>query len=99
PLSRLRRSFFHAIVVSRSKSLLLILAIVHGFDLQDQGIGTASAPSWGFSDAKDRYKYDFRDSGGIENQSVQESEHYAVYKAEETTNKLNGCLSKNCRRN
>ncbi|CAL9210330.1 unnamed protein product, partial [Musa hybrid cultivar] len=94
PLSRLRRSFFNAIV-----PLLLILAIAHGFDLQDQGIGTASAPSWGFSDAKDRYKYDFRDSGGIENQSVHESEHYAVYKAEETPNKLNGCLSKNCRRN
>lgn len=46
----------------------------------------------GFSAARNRYKNDFRDSGGIENQSVQELENYAVYKAEETTSKLNGCL-------
>lgn len=38
------------------------------------------------------YKNDFRDSGGIENQSVQELEKYAVYKAEETTQSVNNCL-------
>jgi synaptosomal-associated protein 25 len=41
---------------------------------------------------KDRYKNDFRDSGGLENQSVQELEKYAAYKAEETTNSVNNCL-------
>ncbi|KAM6572006.1 hypothetical protein CsatA_016086 [Cannabis sativa] len=40
----------------------------------------------------DRYMNDFRDSGGIENQSVQELEKYAVYKAEETTKSVNNCL-------
>ncbi|KAG6759886.1 hypothetical protein D5086_020297 [Populus alba] len=43
-------------------------------------------------DDKDRYKNDFRDSGGLENQSVQELEKYAAYKAEETTNSVNNCL-------
>ncbi|XP_062111325.1 putative SNAP25 homologous protein SNAP30 [Humulus lupulus] len=40
----------------------------------------------------DRYKNDFRDSGGIENKSVQELEKYALYKAEETTKSVNNCL-------
>ncbi|KAL5987321.1 Helical region found in SNARE [Asimina triloba] len=39
-----------------------------------------------------RYQDNFRDSGGLENQSVQELESYAVYKAEETTEEINGCL-------
>ncbi|XP_011015772.1 PREDICTED: putative SNAP25 homologous protein SNAP30, partial [Populus euphratica] len=43
-------------------------------------------------DDKDRYKNDFRDSGGLENQNVQELEKYAAYKAEETTNSVNNCL-------
>ncbi|KAG8059073.1 hypothetical protein GUJ93_ZPchr0002g25508 [Zizania palustris] len=42
--------------------------------------------------AKARYKDGFRDSGGLENQSVQELENYAAYKAEETTDALGGCL-------
>ncbi|PRQ16288.1 putative target SNARE coiled-coil domain-containing protein [Rosa chinensis] len=41
---------------------------------------------------RNKYKNDFRDSGGVENQSVQELESYAVYKAEETTNSVNSCL-------
>ncbi|XP_028753620.1 SNAP25 homologous protein SNAP33-like [Neltuma alba] len=41
---------------------------------------------------RNKYKNDFRDSGGIENQSVQELENYAVYKAEETTKSVNNCL-------
>lgn len=45
-----------------------------------------------FAFSKDRYKNNFRDSGGLENQSVQELESYALYKAEETTLKVNGCL-------
>ncbi|TXG51681.1 hypothetical protein EZV62_024205 [Acer yangbiense] len=44
------------------------------------------------SAARNKYTNDFRDSGGVENQSVQELENYAVYKAEETTKTVNGCL-------
>lgn len=44
------------------------------------------------SAAKNKYKNDFHDSGGLENQSVQELENYAVYKAEETTKNVNSCL-------
>ncbi|OVA00762.1 Target SNARE coiled-coil domain [Macleaya cordata] len=41
---------------------------------------------------KNNYQNDFRDSGGLESQSVQELENYAVYKAEETTKSVNNCL-------
>ncbi|KAJ4841436.1 hypothetical protein Tsubulata_009077 [Turnera subulata] len=41
---------------------------------------------------RNKYKNDFRDYGGVENQSVQELENYAVYKAEETTKTVDGCL-------
>lgn len=51
---------------------------------------TVSSSDFGFT--KDRYKTNFRDSGGLENQSMQELENYALYKAEETTQKVNGCL-------
>ncbi|KAJ0980193.1 hypothetical protein J5N97_008448 [Dioscorea zingiberensis] len=51
-----------------------------------------TSPNSYFASSKNGYKNDFRDSGGIENQSVQELENYAVYKAEETTQKVNGCL-------
>uniref|UniRef100_A0A7N0T1K5 t-SNARE coiled-coil homology domain-containing protein n=1 Tax=Kalanchoe fedtschenkoi TaxID=63787 RepID=A0A7N0T1K5_KALFE len=44
------------------------------------------------SSARSKYKNDFRDSGGYENQSVQELESYAVYKSEETTKTVNNCL-------
>ena len=50
--------------------------------------GAYQAPA----DAKKRYKDGFRDSGGLENQSVQELEHYAAYKAEETTRRAQGCV-------
>jgi synaptosomal-associated protein 25 len=52
------------------------------------GASSYQAPA----DAKKRYKDGFQDSGGLENQSVQELEHYAAYKAEETTDALAGCL-------
>lgn len=42
--------------------------------------------------ARNRYKNDFHESGGLENQGVQELENYAVYKAEETTKTVNSCL-------
>lgn len=55
----------------------------------ERGASSSDSVSTG---AKNRYKNDFRDSGGLENQSVQELEGYAVYKAEETTKAVNGCL-------
>ncbi|KZV30006.1 synaptosomal associated protein [Dorcoceras hygrometricum] len=56
----------------------------------DETKGTSSSKS--SLAARNKYKNDFRDSGGFENQNVQELENYAVYKAEETTNAVNGCL-------
>ncbi|RDX86280.1 SNAP25-likeous protein SNAP33 [Mucuna pruriens] len=53
----------------------------------------SSLSSYAFRSAdRNRYKNNFRDAGGLENQSVQELEGYAVYKAEETTNSVNNCL-------
>ncbi|KAF2312839.1 hypothetical protein GH714_040889 [Hevea brasiliensis] len=55
----------------------------------DEERETSSSSLYSFSSAasaaRNKYKNDFRDSGGLENQSVQELENYAVYKAEETT--------------
>jgi hypothetical protein len=45
-----------------------------------------------FGGNKAQYKNDFRDSGGIQNQSTQELEGYVVCKAEETTQKVNDCV-------
>ncbi|KAL5208220.1 hypothetical protein ABZP36_032655 [Zizania latifolia] len=42
--------------------------------------------------ARSRYRNDFRDAGGVEAQSVQELEGYAAYKAEETTQRVQGCV-------
>ncbi|XP_058070300.1 SNAP25 homologous protein SNAP33-like [Magnolia sinica] len=52
----------------------------------------SSSPFAVSSATRNQYKNDFRESGGLENQSVQELENYAVYKAEETTMKVNSCL-------
>ncbi|XVF43201.1 hypothetical protein PTKIN_Ptkin02bG0021600 [Pterospermum kingtungense] len=41
---------------------------------------------------RERYKNDFKDSGGLQNQTMEDLENYAVYKAEETTNSVNNCL-------
>jgi synaptosomal-associated protein 25 len=60
----------------------------------DEGKTTSSSSSSYVhtSAARNQYKNDFRDSGGLENQSVQELENLAVYKAEETTKSVNSCL-------
>lgn len=42
--------------------------------------------------SRNKYKNDFVESGGVENQDVQELEHYAAYKAEETTKTVNSAL-------
>jgi len=63
------------------------------FDDDVEVSGHSSSSSYGLSSAhRNRYKNDFRDSGGLESQSVQELENYAVYKAEETTKSVNSCL-------
>ncbi|GAB4845417.1 SNAP25 ous protein snap33 [Ancistrocladus abbreviatus] len=54
---------------------------------------TSSASKYTFSYAqRNKYKIDFRDAGGLQNQSVQELENYAVYKSEETTKTVNNLL-------
>lgn len=55
----------------------------------NEGRSSSSTSSYA---SRSSYKNDFHDSGGYENQSVQELEGYAVYKAEETTQKVNDCL-------
>lgn len=53
--------------------------------------GHSSSPYAASSGNRTLYKNDFRDSGGLENQSVEELENYALYKAEETTKSVNNC--------
>ncbi|XP_051115755.1 SNAP25 homologous protein SNAP33 [Andrographis paniculata] len=62
------------------------------FDDDNETKGMSSSQGFTMSSAKNRYKNDFRDSGGFENQSVQELENYAVYKAEETTKTVDSCV-------
>lgn len=54
--------------------------------------GTHSSAYSATSTERNRYKNDFRDSGGLENQTAQELENYAVHKAAETTKTVNSCL-------
>lgn len=66
-------------------------SMANSFD--DNGGERTSSSSYALpSTARNRYKNNFHDSGGLENQSVQELENYAVYKAEETTKTVNSCL-------
>lgn len=63
------------------------------FDDDDNDVrGTSSSQSFFNSSAKNKYKNDFRDTGGFESQTVEELENYAVYKAEDTTKSVNNCL-------
>lgn len=62
------------------------------FDDDDTKENTAVSSYSLTSAARNKYRNDFRDSGGLENQSVQELENYAVYKAEDTTKQVHGCL-------
>ncbi|XP_028761747.1 putative SNAP25 homologous protein SNAP30 [Neltuma alba] len=63
-----------------------------GDDDWGRGRKTSATSSSSSAAAKNRYKNNFQDSGGLENQSVQELENYAVYKSEETTKDVNNCL-------
>ncbi|KAF6171706.1 hypothetical protein GIB67_007227 [Kingdonia uniflora] len=59
----------------------------------DEGREVSSASSYTVTTAaRNKYRNDFHESGGLENQSVQELESYAAYKAEETTKQVNSCL-------
>ncbi|XVF54386.1 hypothetical protein PTKIN_Ptkin05aG0177000 [Pterospermum kingtungense] len=62
------------------------------FDDDEEKVNSSSSSYWQSSAPRNKYKNDFRDSGGLENQSVQELENYAVYKAEETTKSVNNCV-------
>ncbi|KAF8408182.1 hypothetical protein HHK36_007324 [Tetracentron sinense] len=62
------------------------------FDDDERGASYSSSSYSVTSTAKNNFKNDFRDSGGLENQTVQELENYAVYKAEDTTKSVNTCL-------
>ncbi|KAF5459635.1 hypothetical protein F2P56_019569 [Juglans regia] len=63
------------------------------FDDKEQKTTSSSSSSYALTSAeRNRYKNAFHDSGGLENQSVQELENYAVYKAEETTTAVKGCV-------
>lgn len=61
-------------------------------DLRGRGTTSSSQQQSAVASARSKYKNDFRDSGGFDNQSVQELEGYSVYKAEETTKSVNNCL-------
>ncbi|XP_030474139.1 SNAP25 homologous protein SNAP33-like [Syzygium oleosum] len=58
---------------------------------EEKGTSSSSHSNALDSAARSKYRNDFRDSGGLQNQSVQELENYAVYKAEETTKSVNNC--------
>lgn len=82
----------------RANSEPMLIVPNHGsnpFDHDDNGrrgaSSTASSYS-GSSTARDKYKNEFHEPGGLENQSMQELENYAVHKAEETTSSVNNCL-------
>ncbi|KAG2679377.1 hypothetical protein I3843_11G048800 [Carya illinoinensis] len=63
------------------------------FDDDERQTTSSSSSSYALtSAARNKYKNDFRDSGGLDNQSVQELEDYSVYKAEENTKAVNSCL-------
>lgn len=65
---------------------------LRGSLFQDDSTTKKTSYYAGSSAAKNKYKNDFREDGGYENQSVQELESYAVYKSEETTKSVNNCL-------
>ena len=75
-----------------SERALVSLENTNPFDDIDANKDSSSSSYALRSADRNRYKNDFRDSGGLENQSVQELESYAVYKAEETTKSVNNCL-------
>lgn len=63
------------------------------FDADEGKEVVPSSSSYAVTSAmRNKYNNGFRESGGLENQTVQELENYAAYKAEETTKEVNNCL-------
>lgn len=58
----------------------------------DDEIKVTPSHAYSTSTARNKYKNDFQESGGFENQTVEELENYTVYRAEETTKSVNNCL-------
>lgn len=54
--------------------------------------GSVSSTASFMTGNRRHYKNDFRDAGGLENQTTQELESYVVYKAEEVTKDVNNAL-------
>lgn len=61
------------------------------FDDEERNGGSSSQRNLSLA-SENRFKDDFRNSGGLENQSVQELENYAAHRAEETTKTVKNCL-------
>ncbi|WJX32099.1 Putative SNAP25 homologous protein SNAP33 [Trifolium repens] len=59
-------------------------------DVDTRGHSSSSSYASSYGN-RHMYKNDFRESGGLESQSVEDLENYAVYKAEETTKSVNNC--------
>ncbi|KAF8089556.1 hypothetical protein N665_0502s0022 [Sinapis alba] len=77
----------------RTSSEPSLADMTNPFDGQEVEKGfSSSKQSLTSSNSRYQYKNNFRDSGGVDNQSVQELEGYAVYKAEETTKSVQSCL-------
>ncbi|GLU09522.1 hypothetical protein SLE2022_263790 [Rubroshorea leprosula] len=70
------------------------MLLISNLGEDDHGQKKQSSASTRPSPARDknRYKNNFRDSGGLQNQTMEELENYAVYKAEETTKSVSNCL-------
>lgn len=77
---------------SSERALVTLEVNTNPFDDVDDTKKSPSSTYAHRSADRNRYKNNFRDSGGVENQSVQELENYAVYKAEETTKSVHNCL-------
>lgn len=78
-----RTSSEPAVLIQDSRSSL--------FDDDDDKVKGSSGYKLSYA-SRNKYKNDFVDSGGIENQDVQELEEYAAYKAEETTKTVHSAL-------
>lgn len=77
---------------SPDPALLAPKLSIKPFDNGDEGpLKSTSIYRHNF-EKSNKYKNDFRGYGGLENQSVQELEAYAVHKAEETTKNVKSCL-------
>ncbi|KAL3644360.1 SNAP25 protein snap33 [Castilleja foliolosa] len=77
---------------SSEPSLVMSNLSSNPFDDDDEIKENTSSRIFLASSARNKYNNDFRDSGGVDNQTVEELENYAVYKSEETTKTVNSCL-------